>query len=118
MSKKLTVLTMGLALQVGELGLANAGAPIDNFPMEDRAAEALKPVMASNQARGIKADAKRCYLFNPPSIDRQWTVPCDPAAPMAEPMKMCRISTTIGWDAALFLEPCENAEKRKGSSGR
>jgi hypothetical protein len=117
MSKKLTVLTMGLALQVGALGLANAGAPIDNFPMEDRAAEALKPLMAMAQAQGIKTEVKRCFLFNPPSFDRQWTAPCDPAAPMTPPMKMCRISNTIGWDAALFTEPCENAERRKGSSG-
>lgn len=104
----------GLALAIPALA-----GPYDNFPIEDSAAKAVRARMATAPAQPVPATPQKvCFLFDPPSIDRQWQVACDPKAPTAEPMKMCRIMTTSGWDAALFTEPCENQEKRAKASGK
>ena len=125
MKTKLTMLCMALALNCGT---AKANTPKD----------------AAGSAKPAAAAIKQCYLFNPPGYDRQWTIPCEPSPPPtptkmcrisntsgwdaalftapcepvanAAPMKMCRISNTSGWDAALFTEPCENQGPRNQSS--
>lgn len=114
MNKKLTVLIAGLALNVSAFGLAYA-SPIDNFPIEDRAADAIKQ-MRKSLPPGSMTETKPCYLYNPRNFDQMFTVPCD--APTVAPMKMCRIYDIPGFDAAQFTEPCENVERRKGLSGR
>ena len=78
--------------------------------------ESNERALSRAQALGISANAKKCYLFNPPSIDRQWTVPREPKAPIAEPMKMCRISNSV--DGMRHSSNPANAEKRKVASGR
>lgn len=93
-------------LQLAFAGQVQAGSPYDNFPKTDSAAEAVKQQRATPPG----PTGRVCYLFNPPSFDRQWTVSCDPSAPKPEPTKMCRIMTTSGWDAALFTEPCANQD--------
>lgn len=98
-------------LQLTFAGQAQAG-PYDSFPLKDAAGEAAKKPPS---AQAVPA-GKICYLFNPPSFDRQWTVLCDPSAARPEPTKMCRIMTTSGWDAALFVEPCANQEARAAKS--
>ena len=108
-----------LAAIAGLTGLVLAtpalAGPYDNFPLEDSAAKAVRERAAASPSVGPQ---KVCFLFNPPSFDRQWQVPCDPKAPTSAPTKMCRIMTTSGWDAALFTEPCENQEKRAKASGK
>lgn len=99
-------------LQFALAGLVQAGSPYDNFPLTDLAVAVVKP----QQSVPAGPTGKVCYLFNPPSFDRQWTVSCDPSAPKPEPTKMCRIMTTSGWDAALFTEPCANQEARTTKS--
>lgn len=108
---KFKVAMVGL-LQFAFAGLVQAGSPYDNFPLTDSAAETVKkpPAMPAGPS------GKVCYLFNPPSFDRQWAVSCDPSAPKPEPTKMCRIMTTSGWDAVLFTEPCANQEARAAKS--
>lgn len=93
--------------------------PYDNFPLEDSAAKAVRARAAAAPASTAPATPQKvCFLFNPPSFDRQWQVACDPKAPTTEPTKMCRIMTTTGWDAALFTEPCENQVNRAKAGGK
>lgn len=127
MNMKSTFVAIAFAMQIGMVFANAASTP-------GKSAGALPPPAAA---------AKQCYLFNPPSYDRQWTVPCEPTAVSAPtkmcpisntmgwdaalftapcepvtrsvPMRMCRISNTTGWDAALFTEPCENQERRNAS---
>lgn len=107
--KHFSVLLAALAMQAGFLTPVKADV-YDNFPLENRAADALKPVVATTVPPTAR---KTCYLYNPPTYDRLWTVPCEPLTQVAEPMKMCRINNVTGWDAALMLEPCSNIEWRK-----
>jgi hypothetical protein len=92
-----------------------AGSPVDNFPLENPAATALKGIVSNAQTKSDPAE-KKCYFFNPPQADTlHWTVPCSPVKPAAPPVKMCKFFDSPGLDVAAWLVPCE--PKRDSKSG-
>ncbi|MBL8517626.1 MAG: hypothetical protein JNM76_11745 [Betaproteobacteria bacterium] len=104
---------MTLALSLLLSSTAMARSPVDNFPLEDRAAAALKDIVPSAQT-GSGQPEKKCFFFNPPQADTlHWTVPCSPVKSVAPPVKMCKFFDSPGLDVAAWLVPCELKRDRK-----
>jgi len=113
MKQPLLAGAMSLALSLLLSANAMAGSPVDNFPLEDSAAVALKNF--SLKANNLSDQPeKKCYFFNPPQADTlHWTVPCSPPKEVAPPVKMCRFFDSPGLDVAAWMVPCESVLKVK-----